>query len=355
MLRLATAVSSYPFYNFRYLKLLSEFSNYFSLYIFAGSKLYDRKVFDKNESYRVYYLFPFLIPKRVKYYIGGMISQIIINLVKPDIVWLFDTAVPLTPLTINRPIVLDIDDPILDYKSRLSLLKDLYILRNKHVRKIVVTTDIIKDKFARLYGIPKEKIEVIPYGVDLKLFRPTNMPDEDIVLYYGTLAPHRSRFLIKVIKDTLTLKKDVKFIIIGDAPTWFKEYLVKKNLADNVIMPGFVKHDKLPEWIKKAKICIFTQDISLGGRLSFKLLEYMASGRPIVATDVDESWPVRESGAGIITPIDPNIFAENIITLLEDKKLAKELAKKGIEYARRFSWDDMIKKYVELFIKITEE
>jgi len=50
MLRLATAVSSYPFYNFRYLKLLSEFSNYFSLYIFAGSKLYDRKVFDKNES-----------------------------------------------------------------------------------------------------------------------------------------------------------------------------------------------------------------------------------------------------------------------------------------------------------------
>ncbi|MEM2845471.1 MAG: hypothetical protein QW152_05230, partial [Nitrososphaerota archaeon] len=64
---------------------------------------------------------------------------------------------------------------------------------------------------------------------------------------------------------------------------------------------------------------------------------------------------VRESGAGIITPIDPKIFAENIITLLEDKKLAKELAKKGIEYARRFSWDDMIKKYVELFIKITEE
>ncbi|MEM0078933.1 MAG: glycosyltransferase family 4 protein [Nitrososphaerota archaeon] len=88
---------------------------------------------------------------------------------------------------------------------------------------------------------------------------------------------------------------------------------------------------------------------------SLKLLEYMASGRPIVATDVDESWPVRESGAGIITPIDPKIFAENIITLLEDKKLAKELAKKGIEYARRFSWDDMIKKYVELFIKITEE
>ncbi len=355
MLRLATAVSSYPFYNFRYLKLLSEFSNYFSLYVFAGSKLYDRKVFDKNESYRVYYLFPFLIPKRVKYYIGGMISQVIINLVKPDIVWLFDTAAPLTPLTINRPIVLDIDDPNFNHKNKLSRLKDLYILRNKRVRKIVVPTEMIKRKFIRFYGIPKDRIEVLPNGVDLELFRATDIPDEDIVLYYGTLAPYRSRFLIKVIENTLMLRKDVKFIIIGDIPTWFKEYLIKRNLTDSVITPGFVEHDKLPEWIRKAKVCIFTQDISFSRFSSLKLLEYMASGRPIVATDVDESWPVRESSAGIITPIDPKIFAENIITLLEDKKLAKELAKKGIEYARRFSWDDMIKKYVELFIKITEE
>ncbi|MEM2216417.1 MAG: hypothetical protein QXP57_07645, partial [Nitrososphaerota archaeon] len=60
----------------------------------------------------------------------------------------------------------------------------------------------------------------------------------------------------------------------------------------------------------------------------------------------------RESGAGIITPIDPKIFAENIITLLEDKKLAKELAEKGIEYARRFSWDEMVKKYIKCFMEI---
>ncbi|MEM3397514.1 MAG: glycosyltransferase family 4 protein [Nitrososphaerota archaeon] len=352
MLRLATAVSSYPFYNFRYLKLLSEFSNYFSLYVFAGSKLYDRKVFDKDQSSRVYYLFPFLIPRRIRYYIGGMILQTVINLVKPDIVRLFDVAGPLIPLTINRPVVLDIDDPVFDHKDRLSLLKDLYLLRNKRVRKIVVTTDMIKDRFIRFYDIPKNKIEVIPNGVDLRFFKPTEIPDDDVVLYYGTLAPHRSRFLVEVIENTLMLKRDVRFMIIGDVPLWFKKYLLKKNLAYNVITPGFIEHDKLPEWIRKAKVCIFTQDISLGGRFSSKLLDYMASGRPIVATDVDESWPVRESGAGIITPIDPKIFAENVITLLEDKKLAKELAEKGIEYARRFSWDEMVKKYIECFMEI---
>ncbi|MDW7986295.1 MAG: glycosyltransferase, partial [Nitrososphaerota archaeon] len=93
----------------------------------------------------------------------------------------------------------------------------------------------------------------------------------------------------------------------------------------------------------------------LGGRFPSKLLEYMTSGRPIVATDVDESWPVRESGAGIISPIDPKIFAEKIIQLLEDNKLAEELAEKGVRYARRFSWDDMVRKYLKLFIEILNE
>jgi len=116
-------------------------------------------MFDRDESYRVYYLFPFLIPRRVRYYIGGMILQTVINLVKPDIVWLFDTAGPLIPLTINKPVVLDIDDPVFDHKDKLSLLKDLYLLRNKRVRKIVVTTDIIKDKFARLMVSRKRKLK----------------------------------------------------------------------------------------------------------------------------------------------------------------------------------------------------
>lgn len=355
MLRLATAVSSYPFYNFRYLKLLSEFSKYFSVHVFAGSKLNKMKTDDENESYRVYYLFPFLIPREIRYYIGGMIPQIFINLIKRDIVWIFDKAGPLIPLTINRPIVLDVDDPAFNHKSKLSLVKDLYILRNKHVRKIVVTTNIIKNRFIRFYGIPEDKIEVIPNGVDLKLFRSTELPDGDIVLYHGALAPYRSKFLLRVIEETLSHRKNVKFIVIGDAPAWFKECLIKKGLINNVIIPGFIEHDKLPDWIKKAKVCVFTQNISLGGRFPSKLIEYMASGRPIVATDVDESWPVRESGAGIITPINPTVFANNIIKLLDDRELSKKLAERGLQYARKFSWNNIVKKYVGIFIEVLRE
>ncbi|MEM2011674.1 MAG: glycosyltransferase, partial [Nitrososphaerota archaeon] len=64
-------------------------------------------------------------------------------------------------------------------------------------------------------------------------------------------------------------------------------------------------------------------DESLGGRLSFKLLEYMAAGRPVVATDVDESFPIKESGAGIITPINAKAMDEAVIRLLEDEELSR--------------------------------
>ena len=351
-MRLATAVSCYPFYNFRYLKLLHEFSKIFEVYVFAGSKL--KTIKEENKHFKLCYTFPFVIPRRVRYYIGPLITQPLLNLVKPDAVWLFDTAIPLTPLIIKAPIILDIDDPNLTSSTKFSLIRDLYLMRNKRVKKMVTTTKILKDKLMKLYNIPEDKIEVIPHGVNLELFKPTNLPDEDIVIYYGTLAPHRSRFLVKVIEEVLKRRRNVKFIIIGDVPRWLREYLVHKNYVENITMPGYIEHDRLPEWIRRAKVCIFTQDISLGGRLSFKLLEYMASGRPIVATDVDESWPIKESGAGIISPLNPKIFAENIIKLLEDKELAVKLAEKGVEYAKQYNWNDMVASYVKLIKEVME-
>jgi glycosyltransferase involved in cell wall biosynthesis len=351
-MRIATAVSSYPFYNFRYLKLLHELSKIFDVYVFARSKL--KTMREENKQFKLCYAFPFIIPRKIRYYVGPLITQPLLNLIGPDIVWLFDTAIPLTPLMIQAPIVLDIDDPNLISSTKLSLIRDLYLIRNKRVKKIITTTNTLKNKLTKLYDVPGDKIEVIPNGVDLELFKPTNLPDEDTVLYYGTLALHRSRFLVKVVEEVLKRRRDVKFIIIGDVPRWLREYFTSKDYIENMVMPGYIEHENLPEWIRKAKVCIFTQDISLGGRLSFKLLEYMASGRPIVATDVDESWPIKESGAGIISPLNPQIFAENIIKLLEDRELAMKLADKGVKYARQYSWNDMVARYVKLMKEVVE-
>jgi glycosyltransferase involved in cell wall biosynthesis len=81
----------------------------------------------------------------------------------------------------------------------------------------------------------------------------------------------------------------------------------------------------------------------------------MASGRPIVGTDVDESWPIRESGAGIISPLDPAAFAEAVVKLLEDEELARRLAERGVRYARQYGWKDMVKRYIQLTEEVAEQ
>ena len=351
-MKIATTVSCYPFYNFRYLKLLHEFSKIFNVFVFAGSKL--KTIREENKQFKLCHTLPFIVPRKISYHVGPLITQPLLNLIEPDIVWLFDTAIPLTPLIIKAPIILDIDDLNLTSSIKFALIRDFYLVRNKSAKRIVTTTNLLKSKLIKFYSISADKIEVIPNGVDLELFKPTKLPDEDIILYYGTLAPHRARFLVKVVENVLKRRRDAKFIIIGDVPRWLQEYLACRSYVESIIMPGYIEHDKLPEWIRKAKVCIFTQDISLGGRLPAKLLDYMASGRPIVATDVEESWPVKESDAGIISPLNPEIFAENVIKLLEDRELAMKLAERGVEYARQYSWNNIVAKYVKLIKEVME-
>lgn len=358
-LRLATCVSAFPFYNFRYLKLLSEFSRRFLVYCFAGSKLKGSPQM-QGAKVDVRYVLPFTLPRRIMYHLGPYLSQPWISLVEHDVVWLFDTASPIQPLLFSRPVVLDVDDPLLvlplgeTRAPRLARLREYAILRNRKVSKIVVPTEIIWRKFVEL-GIEEEKIELIPNGVDTSLFKPSPLPEEPVVLYYGTFQTHRAILLLEVIKHLSKMSDKVRFLLIGDIPRWFKNRLNEFNFGNRVEMPGFVNHDELPIWIAEAKVCLLPQDRSLGGRLSFKLLEYMACGRPVVATAVDESFPVRESGAGIITPIDPQAMAEAILTLLNDRKLATKMGMKGVEYARRFDWNMMVKKYIELFQKVANQ
>jgi len=349
-LRLATSVSTWPFYNFRYRKLLSELAKRFSLYVFAGSTL-PRD--GKDYTFKLVTVLPFRLPRRIRYHLSPFLAYTAINAVNPDVVWLFGTATPIFPILTGAPIVLDTDDPKiilpreeLSRMSRTSLVNEWRLLKSKKIRKIVVTTWMIKDKFVKL-GVDEQKIEVIPNGVDTKLFTPTPLPDEPVVLYYGTFQPHRARLLLEVVGVLAKARRDVKFLLVGDMPPSVKNRL-HRLLGDRVEMPGFVEHDLLPSFIQRARVCIFPQDKSLG-RSPAKLLDYMACGRPVVATDVDDSFPLKESGAGIVTEVNPEAMAKAVIELLDDDRLANQLARKGVEYARRYDWNKMVEDYVRLF------
>jgi glycosyltransferase involved in cell wall biosynthesis len=270
---------------------------------------------------------------------------------------LFDIVNPFAINAIRAPIVLEAEDPKFGLQmgtlSRIRSLYKLKLSKNRKIRKIVVPTEMLRRKFLEL-GLDEDRVIVIPYGVDTSLFYPTALPKEPVVLYYGTFQPHRARLLLEVVNAVARRMQNARFLLIGDIPSSVSDRL-QRIAGNRVEMPGFVEHDRLPQFLQKARVCILPQDRSLGGRLSFKLLEYMASGRPVVATNVDESFPLKESGAGIVTEIDAEAMAEAVIRLLDDDRLAEELAKKGMEYTRKYDWNKMVEDYIRLFYQVLDE
>jgi glycosyltransferase involved in cell wall biosynthesis len=195
-------------------------------------------------------------------------------------------------------------------------------------------------------------IKVIPDGVDLTKFTPSPLPDSRTVIYVGTLAPHRSEFLSEVIREVYRRDKSVEFVIVGYPTSNFVRSIEK--FLDRIEIKGYVKHDELPKYIRQAAVGIFPQSVSFGGRWSFKLLEYMACGRPIVATDVDESFPVKLAGSGIITPLDPVAFAEAILKLLDDRELAVEMGMRGASFVKNYDWNRITELYIKVFLETLE-
>ncbi|MDW8043601.1 MAG: glycosyltransferase [Nitrososphaerota archaeon] len=237
---------------------MDEFAKRFEFYCFAGSRLPT-----KNEPAvthaKVVHVLPFRIPRRMGYRIGPLVSSVWINSVRPNVVWLFDTAGPLMPLLFERPIVLDSDDPYIlmpGKKSRVKTLNELRLLRDKRVKAVVVPTELIRSKFVKL-GLDPEEVHVIPNGVDTNLFRPTPLSEEPVVLYHGAFPEFRARLLAQVVELTCRLDPEVKFILIGDVPVWFKRRIAEIGCADRVQMPGFVPHDELPKWLERARVCCF--------------------------------------------------------------------------------------------------
>jgi len=215
------------------------------------------------------------------------------------------------------------------------------------------------EQFIKLFKISKEKIKIIPEGVDLEKFnRDINASDIDEklgnerkILFVGNLHPNKGvHFLIKSFALVKSKINDVKLVIVGDGP--LKNYLInltkKLNLEKDVIFAGFVSDEELPKYY--ASCDIFASASVLEG-FGLIFLEAMALGKPIVAFNL-ASIPEIVGNAGIlIDEINHEKFANALIELLSNEELYQEKSELALNRAKLFSWE----KIAEQFIKINEQ
>jgi glycosyltransferase involved in cell wall biosynthesis len=220
----------------------------------------------------------------------------------------------------------------------------------------VAPSKFTAEQFIKLFKISKEKIKIIPEGVDLEKFN-RNVDTSDIneklgnerkILFVGNLHPNKGvHLLIKSFALVKSKINDVKLVIVGDGP--LKHYLInltkRLSLEKDVIFTGFVSDEALPKYY--ASCDIFASASVLEG-FGLIFLEAMALGKPIVAFNLASIPEVVGSAGILINEINREKFANAIIELLKNEELYKEKSQIALNRAKLFSWERIAGQFINL-------
>ena len=202
----------------------------------------------------------------------------------------------------------------------------------------------------------KEKIRVIPNGVDKvyykeikrNKFREKNrIREKYLVLFFGRLNPTKGpEMLAKTAINITKKRKDIAFLWVG--PDEGKAEEVKELIKPykNMKYLGPIKgKENIAEMYQASDVYVMP---SYREGLPLTLFEAMASKLPIVASPVNGvPYEISQPENGLFSDYaDLESIEKNIIKLIEDKKLSKEISKNNFKKSKNYDWDDIYKEYM---------
>ena len=236
------------------------------------------------------------------------------------------------------------------------------ITHHPSLRLVVALTSSIRQGFLEI-GFPSDRVIVLPHGVDLNLFeglpskedcrRRLGLPlDRPIIGYIGrfrTLGIEKGipELIEAIARLTLVNGLEPLLLCVGGPMDAVQVYL---DVARRIGIPEHwikffdrVPNNKVPWWIRSCDVVVLPMSedyIVRVGAMPLKLFEYMASGVPILATDLPSIREVLRHGenAWLVPPVDPKALAEGMRQLLENPDLAKSLARQAREDVRQYTW-----------------
>ena len=246
---------------------------------------------------------------------------------------------------------------------------EIFVIRKADA--VIAVTQGIKEYLIN-HGVDKNKVWVIENGANTELFKPIKDSnvlkklkdrlhvnnEENVVLFVGNLAPWQGvEYLLRATPIIIEEIQKTKFLIVGEGIMKEKLKSLSKelNIEHNIIFTGTVLYENVPEYINISDVCVApfirTRNESMG--LSpLKIYEYLACGKPVVASNIKGVGDLLESStSGIsVPPDDPNELAKAIIKLLKNKQLREQMGDNGRKLVvKSYSWETAAKKTKEVF------
>jgi len=211
-------------------------------------------------------------------------------------------------------------------------------------------------EFIEKYGGKKEKIEIIPNGVDNLLFkklkndfRKRNKITGKIVLYFGRLNITKGpdKFVLAA-HEILKQRKDIFFVIRGPDEGMRKTVIKMIGNEKNIILLSETRDkEEIARTYQAADIFVLP---SFREGLPLTLFEAMACGLPVVASPVNGvPYEMNKENGFFVNYGDIKGLKEKILFLINNPGIAKKLGENNIKKAKQYTWDAIAKRYLKLY------
>ncbi len=283
------------------------------------------------------------------------------------------------PLAYTGSFVVTIHDLIMHkFKNRAVTTKVKPLYEAKHMgyravtrwaatraKAVLVPSQSVKDELEDFYHLPDERVFVTLEAADDKAA--ATQPDKKtaqqvlkkyklrgpFVIYVGNVYPHKNvETLAKAMKGLHD--KHGLSLILPSARSVFLERTEKMmeehGVSDYAVLPGFVPDEDLSILYSQAVAYVFP---TLAEGFGLPPLEAMASGLPVVCSDLPVLREVCGKAALYFDPLDETQIVDQVSKLIEQPGLRQRMVAAGFEQSKKFSWQRMAEETLVVYAKVS--
>lgn len=204
---------------------------------------------------------------------------------------------------------------------------------------------------------------VIPNGVNLDHFSPQVSPlpqfmdDKQNILFVGRFEKRKgAKYLLRAIPFIRERFPQTRFLFVGEGRLrrGFQRFVERQGWQD-VVFTGYVSDEDLPHYFASSHV--FCSPATGGESLGIVLLEAMASGKPVVASNISGYATVVSQGLDglLTTPRQSDELAWAICHLLGHESLRQQFIYNGLQKAREYAWPHVASRVMEFYCELLEE
>lgn len=229
--------------------------------------------------------------------------------------------------------------------------------------KLILPSESYKYNSKLFKGFPPEKISIIPNGVDLEKFSPGKKSKEEhkrdlginskfLVLFVGSMEPLHAYKGVEYLLDAIrnVTEVDTMYCLVGEGDLK-KQHIEKAKeigITDKVRFAGKVDTDTLVQYYRAADVFVLPSVST--EVMPIVMLEAMACGTPVITTRIHGPMEMIQEGYNgyLVEPKDSVGLARTIVNTLLDKSTLAQMQKNARKEAEdKYSWDIILKKYLE--------